>query len=187
MPNTELQIFLTTTSSPYFPISLSRNGIFSIAQANALFSSLSLFLISCVLHYAAAAAAKSLQLCQELLLLYKGMNMIFSFTCWVYLQYFQFQNIYDGNVAWLLITCGKISDKYTVLWIHGFPGGSVGKESACNAGDAGSVSGLGRSPVEKNGNPLHSCLGNPMDRGAWWAAVDGIARVECDLVTKPPP
>jgi len=47
---------------------------------------------------------------------------------------------------------------------------------------------LGRSPVEGNGNPLqYSCLGNPMDRGAWWAAVDGIARVECDLVTKPPP
>ena len=42
--------------------------------------------------------------------------------------------------------------------------GSVGKESACNAGDLGSSPGLGRSPGEENGNPLqYSCLGNPMD------------------------
>ena len=49
-----------------------------------------------------------------------------------------------------------------------FPGGSDGKESAYNAGDPGSVPGLRRSPGEGNGNPLqHSCLENPMDRGAW--------------------
>ena len=47
-----------------------------------------------------------------------------------------------------------------------------GKESACQAGDAGSVPGSGRSPGEGNGNPLqYSCLGNPTDRGAWWAVV----------------
>ena len=47
----------------------------------------------------------------------------------------------------------------------GFPGGSDGKESACNAGDVGSIPGPGRSPGEGNGNPLqYSCLGNPMDR-----------------------
>ena len=52
----------------------------------------------------------------------------------------------------------------------GFPGGSGGKESACNAGDMGSIPGLGRSPGEENGNPLqYSCLDNPMDGGAWWA------------------
>ena len=46
----------------------------------------------------------------------------------------------------------------------GFPGGSDGKESACNAGDPGSIPGSGRSPGEGNGNPLqYSCLGNPMD------------------------
>ena len=49
------------------------------------------------------------------------------------------------------------------------------KESACNAGDAGdlgSIPGLGRSPVRGLGNPLqYSCLENPMDRGAWWATV----------------
>ena len=46
-----------------------------------------------------------------------------------------------------------------------FPGGSDGKESACNEGDPGSVPGLGRSPGEGNGNPLqYSCLENPIDR-----------------------
>ena len=50
---------------------------------------------------------------------------------------------------------------------EGFPGGSEGKGSACNAGDPGSIPGSGRSPGEGNGNPLqHSCLGNPMDGGA---------------------
>ena len=50
----------------------------------------------------------------------------------------------------------------------GFPGGSDGKASARNAGDPGSIPGLGRSPGEGNGNPLqHSCLENPMDGGAW--------------------
>ena len=50
---------------------------------------------------------------------------------------------------------------------RGFPGGSEGKESACNSGDLGSIPGLGRSPGEENGNPLqYSCLENPMDRGA---------------------
>ena len=49
-----------------------------------------------------------------------------------------------------------------------FPGGSDGKASAYNAGDPGSVPGLGRSPAEGNGNPLqYSCLENPMDGGAW--------------------
>ena len=56
----------------------------------------------------------------------------------------------------------------------GFPGGSDGKESACNAGNLGSVPGSGRSPGEENGNPFqYSCLGKPMDRGAWWATVHG--------------
>ena len=50
----------------------------------------------------------------------------------------------------------------------GFPGGSAGKEYACNAGDLGSIPGLGRSPGEGNGSPLwYSCLENPMDGEAW--------------------
>ena len=51
--------------------------------------------------------------------------------------------------------------------IWGFPGGSEGKDSACNAGNPGSIPGLGRSPGEGNGNPLqYSHLENSMDRGA---------------------
>ena len=62
-----------------------------------------------------------------------------------------------------------------------FPYSSVGKESACNTGDLGSIPGLGRSPGEGNGNPLQdSCLENPMDRGAWWATVHGVTRVGHD-------
>ena len=52
---------------------------------------------------------------------------------------------------------------------QGFPGGSHGKESACNAGDPGSIPGSRRSPGEGKGYPLHCpCLENSMDRGAWW-------------------
>ena len=56
-------------------------------------------------------------------------------------------------------------------------GGSVGKESACNAGDPGLIPESVRSPGEGNGNPLQCfCLGNPMDRGAWRATVHGVAK-----------
>ena len=59
----------------------------------------------------------------------------------------------------------------------GFPGGSDIKESACNAGDLGSIPGSRRSPGEGNGNPLqNSCLENSMDRGAWLATVHGFSK-----------
>ena len=59
----------------------------------------------------------------------------------------------------------------------GFPGGSEVKACARNAGDLGSIPGSGRFPGEGNGNPLqYSCLENPMDRGAWWATVHGVAK-----------
>ena len=58
-----------------------------------------------------------------------------------------------------------------------FPGGSEVKASACIAGDLGSIPGSGGSPGEGNGNPLqYSCLENPMDGGAWWATVHGVAK-----------
>ena len=61
----------------------------------------------------------------------------------------------------------------------GLPCGSVGKESACNGGDLGSIPGLGRSPGEWNGNPLqYSCLENHTDIGAWWATVHGVVKSE---------
>ena len=66
---------------------------------------------------------------------------------------------------------------YTYICIYGFPDGSVGKESARNAGDLGSIPGSGRSPGEGNGNPLqYSCLQNSMDRGAWWITVHGVTK-----------
>ena len=73
-----------------------------------------------------------------------------------------------GNNIYLMIL--------EIKW-EGFPGGSDGKESSCNEGDPGSIPGLGRFPGEGNGNPLqYSCLGNPMDRGAWRATVHGVAK-----------
>ena len=71
---------------------------------------------------------------------------------------------------------------HSLIWLFptppsGFPGGSEVKASACNVGDLGSIPGSGRSPGEGNGNPLqYSCLENPMDRGAWWATVHGVAK-----------
>ena len=74
---------------------------------------------------------------------------------------------------------------------RGFLDGSAGKESACNAGDAGDVGlipGSGRSPGGGHGNSLqYSSLENSMDRGAWQATVHGVARVGHKFVTKPPP
>ena len=56
----------------------------------------------------------------------------------------------------------------------GFPGGSDGKEPACNSGDPDSIPESGRSPGKGKGNPLqYSCLENPMNRGDWWATVHG--------------
>ena len=58
----------------------------------------------------------------------------------------------------------------------GFSGSSAVKASASSAGDPGLIPGLGRSPGEGNGTPLqYSCLENPMDGGAWWATVHGVA------------
>ena len=63
-----------------------------------------------------------------------------------------------------------------------FSGGSDGKESACNAGDHSSISGLGRSPGEGNGNPFqYSCLEDPMDGGAWQATVHGVTKSQTQL------
>ena len=67
----------------------------------------------------------------------------------------------------LMTLCNKI----------GFTGGSDGKESACKAGDLGSIPGSGRSPGEWNGYPVqYACLENPMDRGAWQPIVHGVTR-----------
>ena len=70
----------------------------------------------------------------------------------------------------------------------GFSGGSVVKNLPANAQDKDLISGLGGSPGGGNGNPFrYSCLGNPMDRGAWRDTVHGVARVGHNSATKPPP
>ena len=70
----------------------------------------------------------------------------------------------------------KISHSY---WLLGFPGGSDGKESACDVGDLSSIPGLGRSSRGGHGNPLqYSCLENPMDRGAGGLQPMGSQRVD---------
>ena len=75
----------------------------------------------------------------------------------------------------------KICRMTCSYWKHflilGFPGGSDGKVCACNAENLGSIPGSGRSPGEGNDNPLQcSCLENPRDGGAWWAAVCGVTQ-----------
>ena len=69
-------------------------------------------------------------------------------------------------------------DAFELCWRGtGFPDSSVGKESACNVGDLGSIPRLGRSPGEGKGYPLqYSCLENSIDRGAWWAIVHGVTK-----------
>ena len=79
------------------------------------------------------------------------------------------------------IQTSLIDLKYILIvllpYILGFPHSSVGKESACNARDPGSILGLERSLGEGNGKLLqYSCLENPMDRGAWQATVPGVTK-----------
>ena len=83
-----------------------------------------------------------------------------------------------------LVICLDISVDNRII---GLACGSDGKEFACNAGDPCSISGLGRSPGEGNGNPLqYFSLENPMDRGAWWTIDHGVVRNGHDLVIIPP-
>ena len=86
-------------------------------------------------------------------------------------------------VSWLEITRWLLIA--LVQFRHqSFPGGSVVKKPSANAGHTGSIPGSGRSPGEGNGNPLqYSCLGNPMDRGAWWATVCGVTKVRHNWAT----
>ena len=71
------------------------------------------------------------------------------------------------------------------MYNSGLPGGSVGKEPACNAGDGrdtGSIPGSGRSPGGGHGNPLqYPSLENPMDRGAWQATVHVVTKSQTQL------
>ena len=84
---------------------------------------------------------------------------------------------------------GKVMSLLLIYYLGlSFRHSSVSKESACDAGDQGSVLGSERSPGKGNGSPLqYSCLGNPMDRGAYQATVHEVTKVRHNLVTTPPP
>ena len=76
--------------------------------------------------------------------------------------------------------CATFMDHYAS--IVGFPDSSVGKESACNAGDPSLIPGSGRSSGEGNGYPLqYSCLENSMDRGPWQATIHGVTKSQTGL------
>ena len=94
-------------------------------------------------------------------------------------QWKQCQTLFFGapQSLQMVIAAMKFKDTYSLEGKLGLPGGSDGKASVYNAGDQGSIPGLGRSPGEGNGNPLQAyCLENPMDRGAWYATVHGVAK-----------
>ena len=76
----------------------------------------------------------------------------------------------------------RLSSSSSSILSSGFPGGSMVKNQPAIARDAGSTPGSGRFPGEGNGNPLqYSYLGNPMNRGAWWATVHGVAKSQTQL------
>ena len=109
----------------------------------------------------------------------KGLSRVFSNTT---VQKHQYKSFAQEDWQWL----SKQTRCSLLLSSQGFPGGSVGKESACNAGDTSLIPESGRSPGEGNGNPLqYSCLRNPMDRGGWWVTVHGVTRVGHNFTTKP--
>ena len=86
-----------------------------------------------------------------------------------------------GTQTWLNDEKKSPKDWLQRLKSLDFPGGSMGKNPSTSSGDMGLIPVLGRFPGKGNGNPLkYSCLGNPMDRGAWQATVHGIAK-ELDM------
>ena len=86
------------------------------------------------------------------------------------------------HLAWYSLVAFMLLQILFFLWLsnislYGLPQWLGSKEFTCKAGDVGLIPGLGRAFGEINGNPLRcSCLGNPMDRGAWWATVHGVAK-----------
>ena len=121
-------------------------------------------------------------------------HMVFTFLCLAFLpsivssrSMHVVANVRISLFLWLsnslLYTCVYVCVCiYThTLYIHthtkGFPGGSAMKNPPANAGDTGLIPGSGRSPGAEHGNPFQcSCLGKPMDGGAWWAAVHRVTK-----------
>ena len=115
----------------------------------------------------------------------------FRFSCTMWRK--NLNELFGNSIVWR----GRLSGLLLYVWLldfffnffkdhfsfRGFPGGS---EYACNAGDSGSIPGLGRYPGEGKGNPLQYCLDNPVDRGACGTTVHGLIRVRHNLLTKSP-
>ena len=108
-------------------------------------------------------------------LLSKGLTGIFSSIIWKH-QFFGTQPFLWPALTSIYDYWKNHSLDHTDLCQLDFPGGSVGKEAACNAGDMGSISGFGRSPGEGNGYTQYFCLENSMDRGDWQATAHGVAK-----------
>ena len=106
-------------------------------------------------------------------------NIVFVSLLLTRLAYQKLVHLFYPCKFWEIFSVYKVHPKKGENCIHG---GSDSKESACSAGDLGSIPGSGRSPGEENGYPLqYSCLGNPMDRGAWQAKVHGMAKSQTRL------
>ena len=83
-------------------------------------------------------------------------------------------------LKWLLQADSQL--QYSLISVMGILGGSVVRNPPANAEDAGSIPGLGRSPGKGNANPIqYSCLGNPVEKGAWWATVHGVTKSQSRL------
>ena len=103
---------------------------------------------------------------------------VFPLEPWHFFNYLRWGS--SPNYLILDKKAGAVSVLFLTLYPS--PGGSDGKESACNAGNPSSIAGLWRSAGEGNGNPLqYSCLENPMDTGAWLATVLGVAKSQPQL------
>ena len=86
----------------------------------------------------------------------------------------KFENLRSYSISFTVSSPELLTEPFLGIWL---PWWLSGKESPANAGDSGLTPGSGRSPGERNGNSLqYSCLGNPMDRGAWWTTVLGVAK-----------
>ena len=104
------------------------------------------------------------------------------------LQYSFLENFIDRG-AWQSMGSQWAGHNWAIRHTHkggkGFPGGSLGKELACNVGDAGLIAESGRSPGAGHGNPLqYSCLENPVDRGAWRATVHSVTESDTTEATE---
>ena len=117
------------------------------------------------------------------------LTLIVNLSPWLQLELLNPQNTSTGrSLSVYLLLSVPVVLAYLLnllllrLRLMDFTGGSDGKESACNAGDPGSILGSGKSPGEGNGNPLqYSYLESSMDRGAWRATVHGVAKSRAQL------